>query len=112
MTVAAILAAQKRERCKLYVEGFEHNTSSVEEMQTYAGCVDRLHPGPMSEGGVVVGKVCVSLMLLAFVIGVIYGWRDDGISGGIYHGLLWPISCAAGIFIFFLVFAGIGFVLL
>lgn len=116
MSVAAILAAQEarreKERCELYVEGFEHDTSSVEEMQAYAGCVDRLHPKPMSEEGMVVGKVCVSLILLAAIVGVIYGWRDNGVEGGVCHGLLWPISCAAAIFIFFLVFAGIGFVLL
>lgn len=115
MTVAAILAVQEarreKERCVLYVEGFEHNAASVEEVQAYAGCVERLYPKPVSEEGVVVGKVCVSLLFLAALLGAVYGYKENGVEGGVFHGLMWPIGCAAAIFTFFLVFAGIGFVL-
>lgn len=115
MTVAAIVAAQnaqrEKEACVLYVEGFEHNKSSIEEIQAYAECVEKLYPQPASEDTVFIGKVCVSLIFIALIIGFIHGWKVSGFGEGIWYSLTWVISCVAIIFVVVLVFAGIGFLL-
>lgn len=115
MAVAAIVAAQnaqrEKEACILYVEGFEHNKSSIQEVQAYAECVEKLYPQPTSENAVLVGKVCVSLLFIALIIGFMHGWKVSGFGEAIWYSLIWVISCIATIFVFGLLFAGIGFLL-
>lgn len=115
MAVAAIAAAQnahrEKEFCILYVEGFEHNKASVQEVQTYAECVERLYPQPASEDAVFAGKVCVTLIFIAMIVGFIHGWKVSGFGEGIWYSLVWVICCIATILFWVLVLAGIGFLL-
>lgn len=113
MAVAAIVAAQnarrKKEECTIYVEGFDSHHASVNEKQAYSECIDTLHPQPMSEQMQDVGKGCVAVLLVAFVTGIIYGWKQDGFEGSCTYAILVPISIACVIFIAVLVFAGLVF---
>jgi len=118
-TTASIIASQNAQReherkvheCSLYVEGFEHNQASVEQIQLYTECAELLYPQPMSEQNSVVGKVCVAALILSLVIGIIYGWRDNGFEGAALFGFIFPVGLVAILFVIALVLMGVGFLL-
>ena len=99
---AANAAAQDaaRKACMAYVRGYEHDRATVTEMREYAGCIDRLHPAPMTEDALGVAKFAVVLMFAAVVAGVIWERREHSISdswfGAIFGGGLIGLCFGAG----------------
>lgn len=78
--------------CSLYVEGFEHNKASVEQIHAYTECAELLYPEPVTDqGSNVLAEVSVLTLLIALVVGVIYGYKEDRIGGAVFFGLVFPI---------------------
>lgn len=80
--------------CSLYVEGFEHNKASVEQIHAYTECAELLYPEPepvTDQGSNVLAEVSVLTLLIALVVGVIYGYKEDRIGGAVFFGLVFPI---------------------
>ena len=87
---AANAAAQEaaRKACMAYVRGFEHDRATVDEMREYAGCIDRIHPAPMTEEALGVAKVAVLVIFAAMVAGVVWERRERTISNGWFGAVL------------------------
>ena len=99
---AANAAAQEaaRKACIGYVRGYEHDRATVTEMREYAGCIDRLHPAPMTGEALGVAKFAVLVIFAAMVAGVIWerrkrGWID-GWLGAIFGGGLIGLCFGVG----------------
>lgn len=87
---AANAAAQEaaRKACMAYVRGFEHDHATVTEMREYAGCIDRLHPAPMTEGALGAAKFAVLVIFAAMVAGVVWERRERMLSDGWFGAVL------------------------
>lgn len=108
---SARIEREKTEQCVLFVDGFDSRKSSVVEQKHYASCVQRLNPEPATESQTVVGKVCVAAMLIALVIGLVWGWKEEGIFGSIIAGILFPLGLVCLVAVLIAVIMGVGFVL-
>jgi len=117
MAMTAIIAAnnaresaRRTEECKLYVQGFDSKIASVAEQKHYAGCVQRLNPDPVNESELLVGKACVLVLLVAFIAGVIFGWKSEGnIIDAVLCGALFVVGLAVGVLLLGLLVAGVMF---
>lgn len=96
-TGAAIAQAQAREAeskaCMAYVRGYDHERATVEEMRSYAGCIDRLHPEPMSADAITAWKVMIVILFVGVVIGIVRSVRNrstfsDGVFGAVLFGCI------------------------
>jgi F0F1-type ATP synthase assembly protein I len=102
---------EKTEQCVLFVEGFDNKKSTVTEQKTYASCVQRLNPEPQTESSIMATKFCVTALLVAMVIGFVYGWKKDEFIDGIFLALLFPLLLALVAGVLVMVAAGIVFVI-
>ena len=109
-STSARMEREKTEQCVLFVEGFDSRKSTVVEQKQYASCVQRLNPDPKTESETAVGKVCVVALLIALVVGMIYGWKEDGWYGSAMFGMCFPLFLAFGVAMLLMVATGIGFV--
>jgi hypothetical protein len=119
-TTASIIASQNAQRahekrvydCSLYVEGFEHNQASVKQIQTYTECAELLYPKPSTpEGDQLLYKGCVMGLLIAMLVGMIFGWKENRLEGMMFNGFIFPVTLLAIVGVLVLVVAGIGFIL-
>ena len=67
---AAALSKAQAAACRAEMPGFEHNTATVQEMQGYAQCVQRLHPVDTGSIQAVAWVVLVCLVLAALATGI------------------------------------------
>ena len=119
VTAASIIASQNAQRahekrvydCSLYVEGFEHNQASVEQIQIYTECAELLYPKPTPEGDQLLYKGCVMGLLIAMLVGMIFGWKENRLEGMMFNGFIFPITLLAIGGVLSLVVIGIGFIL-
>ncbi|WP_394131874.1 hypothetical protein [Marinobacter nauticus] len=81
--MASVEESQRKEQCGRQMEGYQHDTASIEESRQYADCVDLLHPDPMTAGEVFVIKVFLCWMLLGAVVNLVY----QKVTGNVYSGL-------------------------
>lgn len=74
---AAALSKAKDAACRAEMPGFEHNTATVQEMQGYANCVNRLHP---EDTGLThnIAWVVMICMILGVVITGVMRWKSWG----------------------------------
>ena len=74
---AAALSKAKDAACRAEMPGFEHNTATVQEMQGYAHCVNRLHP---EDTGLThsIAWVVLICMILGVVITGVMRWKSWG----------------------------------
>lgn len=72
---AAALSKAKDAACRAEMPGFEHNTATVQEMQGYAHCVNRLHP---EDTGLThsIAWVVLICMILGVVITGVMRWKS------------------------------------
>ena len=72
---AAALSKAKDAACRAEMPGFEHNTATVQEMQGYAHCVNRLHP---EDTGLThsIAWVVLICMILGVVITGVLRWKS------------------------------------
>lgn len=62
--------ARREAECRDFMQGYEHDTATVAEGQTYANCMDLLHPQDQTGGIIVLG------FLAAVVVGILVAaWR-------------------------------------
>lgn len=73
---SAQISAQRRENCKLYVEGFDSKNAGVESQKHYAECVQLLNPDPMTSNEAFGMKVGIVVVLIAAVIGLVWGIKE------------------------------------
>lgn len=120
MSAAAIIASQnaqreyeaKKRECSLYVEGFTHDNATTEQMYVYTECVETLYPKPVQDlEPTAFGKVSVIAMLIAFVVGMVQGYKEDGVFGGILFATIFPLALIFIAIVVGLVGIGIGYVL-
>lgn len=100
---------EREEQCVLFVDGFDSNNSSIKEKQAYSSCIETLYPEPVSDTDILVGKACVSVLLVALVVGIVWGWKQDGVEGAVIFGLGVPGAITAFGLLLLLVLAGVGF---
>ena len=72
---AAALSKAQAAACRAEMPGFEHNTATVQEMQGYAHCVNRLHP---EDTGLThsIAWVVLICMILGVVITGVLRWKS------------------------------------
>ena len=72
---AAASSKAKDAACRAEMPGFEHNTATVQEMQGYAHCVNRLHP---EDTGLThsIAWVVLICMILGVVITGVMRWKS------------------------------------
>ena len=76
LSIQANAASQEAldKACLLQVRGYEHDRASVNEMHSYAACIDRLHPSQLEHANLIAWKVVVVLLLLGMVVGIVRHW--------------------------------------
>ena len=72
---AALSKAQAAAR-RAEMPGFEHNTATVQEMQGYAQCVQRLHPVDFDQEMQVIAWVVLACMVIGAVATCFSRWRS------------------------------------
>lgn len=72
---AAALSKAKDAACRAEMPGFEHNTATVQEMQGYAHCVNRLHPEDTGLTSAIAWVVLICMILGVVVTGVLR-WKS------------------------------------
>jgi hypothetical protein len=93
--------------CQAWMPNYTHANATVEKMQAYAECVNRVYPQPMSPDSMIALKVAVALLFVGVIVGTWRGMNDyDGPVLGAIGGFLFVI-CAE--FALFLVGAGLMF---
>lgn len=107
----ARIEREKTEQCVLFVEGFDSRKSTVTEQKQHASCVQRLNPEPQTESSVMVTKFCIVGLLIAMVIGFVYGWKNGDAVDGVCLALLFPLLLAVGAVVLILVATGVLFVI-
>lgn len=87
---AANAAAQEaaRKACMAYVRGYTHDAATIEEMRSYAECIDRLHPAEMTAGELGIAKVVVMVLIAAMLAGILWDFRTKTIGGGWFGHIL------------------------
>lgn len=69
-TISASISDQaKRDACVQTMQSYQHEGSTVAQMQAYADCIDLLHPVHNE----IYRKIVVAYLLVAFLVGVVYG---------------------------------------
>ena len=74
---AAALSKAQAAACRAEMPGFEHNTATVQEMQGYAHCVNRLHPEDTGSTHSIAWVVLICMILGVVITGVIR-WKSRG----------------------------------
>ena len=89
--MAANVEAQEalRKACTIYVRGYEHDRATVSEMREYAGCIERLHPVPITEEALVLAKFAMVVILGAIAAGVVWEYRERTLNYGWFGTVLW-----------------------
>ena len=72
---AAALSKAQAAACRAEMPGFEHNTATVQEMQGYANCVNRLHPEDTGLTSTIAWVVLICMALGVVMTGVIR-WKS------------------------------------
>jgi len=108
-SMVAIQAAQneriEKQRCEGVLYSYEPQYASQAQMQDYAYCVQKLYPEPMNHTENMVAKGCVLVLLIAFVVGIIYGYKKSkDVCGDWVDVVLWAflVPACVGLFMCFL----------
>lgn len=110
-SMVAIQAAQneriEKQRCKLVLENYEPQYAETKGMKDYAYCVQKLYPEPMNHTEVGFAKAGVLILLIAFVVGIVYGYirYKNQPFMGLGEVVFWAFALPAGCFI--LLFVGL-----
>lgn len=114
-SVVAIQAAQneriEKQRCEAVIYNYEPQYASKAEMKDYAYCVQKIYPEPMNQTENMVAKGCVLVLLIAFVVGIIYGYKDshgDWVAALIW-GVMAPVILTMGAVVVAVIVSGVGF---
>jgi hypothetical protein len=107
----AAAAAARRDACRASVKGYEHDTATVTEMQQYAGCVERLHPQPLSDPAVWGVKLLIVLCFSGFFVCGWYAKRYewDGWSGALMAAALGAMAFPFAAIILYLAYLAVRF---
>lgn len=98
------------DRCTVFESRFDVAKASVPEKQEYASCVETLYPMPTTESETVLIKGCIVVLLIAIIVGAVYGWRDHRDWGGaLLCSVMFPVFAAVAIFVISLIAYGIGY---
>ena len=73
---SAALSKAKDAACHAEMPGFEHDTATVQEMQGYAQCVQRLHPVDFDQEMQVIAWVVLACMVIGAVATGFMRWRS------------------------------------
>ena len=88
---AAALSKAKDAACRAEMPGFEHNTATVQEMQGYANCVNRLHPEDTGLTSAIAWVVLICMVLGVVMTGVIR-WKSWGSWGPLDFVMVYVMS--------------------
>ena len=96
---AAIIASEqaqqaKRAACQIVIEGYDARKATIEQAQSYASCIQLVHPEPLHPDEIFAGKGLFIMFLLGIVLGINQqkreGYTSDffdyftaGVMGGI-----------------------------
>lgn len=118
-SAAANSAAQaaKKNSCVTLELTYKPELASVSQKQQYAECLELLYPkpsAPLTGGEVVAAKIGIVILLIAFVIGAVKGWREgydtaDSMLGAVLTGLMGWVVVAVVAFILGVAIAGIAY---
>lgn len=98
------------DRCTVFESRSDVAKASVSEKQEYASCVETLYPMPTTEGETYLIKGCIVVVLLALVIGAVYGYREfRDLSGAFLSSIIWAVCSAGALIAIGLIVAGVGY---
>lgn len=89
---AAALSKAEDAACRAEMPGFEHDTATVQEMQGYAQCVQRLHPVDVGGEMQAIAWVVLACMVIGAVATGFLRWRSQrwwDVSEYVLMYLLW-----------------------
>jgi len=100
---AASARRAKAERCRLELQEYDPQTATVNEMQSYADCIETLHPDAATGMEIVMAKLFVSLAIAGAAWGAWNGWKyplydlklATSITLALCGGILLPFIVAA-----------------
>lgn len=95
--------------CHAIIAAYDPKVARVDQMQTYATCVQRIYPSS-SEIPPVVAKVSIIVLIVALIIGVFKGWQEDGFIGAVAIGFLAPAFLAICAVVLWAIVCGIMYV--
>lgn len=109
---SAVIAQQQAERamklaCEAMMPTYTHQTATVEQMQVYAKCVEKLHPEELSFGAVIALKIAIVIVLLSTAVGGYIGSR--GYDGTLYGAFVGCFGSMVALFLLFLLLAALHF---
>lgn len=82
-------SAAKDAACRVLVNGYQHAGSTVEQMQEYASCIERLHPA-MTSGDIIFVKIAIVAAMIGGCIGLLVAWKDQEDFFGVAKWLVYP----------------------
>jgi len=111
MQAAADADRATAERCKIELMNYQPHAASVQQMQSYSECVQRIYP-KHTEKDIFATKMLVACAIIVAIIGAIIGSRSEHGLGDKCMGAVVGSSIALMIAIIFLVICeGIQYVL-
>jgi hypothetical protein len=115
-SAAANSAAQaaKKNSCSAFELSYRPDLATVGQKQQYAECIELLYPqpsAPLAGAEIIVAKIAIVILLIAFVVGAVKGWREgygtsDRIVGAVLTGLMGWVCVAVVALILGLAIAG------
>ena len=79
-TASALASKRSTEaKCNELVSGYEHTTATIEQRQSYADCIDMMHPSQMTGHEVIGLKI---IIVCAFVGALVSYWKGRDSSCG------------------------------
>lgn len=105
----AAYVAMKRhdEECLKVIQSYDSKTATVEEMQAYSGCVQRLYPNTMHPEALIAFKV---LIVFSFIFWVVISWVNREYCDSLFEAIAMGFMFALGIgLVLLLVFVLISF---
>ena len=72
------------EECLRVIQSYDSKTATVEQMQAYSGCVQRLYPNTMHPEGLIAFKV---LIVFSFIFWVGSSWVSREYSDSLFEAI-------------------------
>lgn len=114
-TTALIVAARNKAEvaaCKLIINGFDSGSASVDQMQEYARCIDKIYPTNLSYNELISLKILLVFFIFSFLFGI---WKESrGINfresfsdiffGGFVYSVMLTAVAVVAVFVFYGIF--------
>lgn len=102
-------------KCEIILNNYNSKTASIQDMKGYSTCVEILHPTPnepMNDTGILFVKFGILLLIAAFVVGLIRGYKEQGeLCLAFMEGIVYSVVLLVVGFVLFLILSGAVFII-